>query len=536
MKTQNIMAWYRLVRPGESLLPPLMQVVTSADDIKVDQIFSEAIADINNPWMLEEIISTLKAAGANVEPLEAAIDKLAAGPDPEPEVDPAQSQSPAPVNPQKSANVKAAKSNRLSMGGILSAIKSRLPNRGPNAVSKRNPLASLMKHKKIAIVILILIILGIGYMAISRGGSPTIVSDGQNPEEFVDIPNISGENVTIVPTEEVSPQSTPQNNNLGGNDGSLGTSQADQTDEDFWASLGSSEVPERSPGILGYQTATTGVGIFLMLVLSLWAFFEGKIRNNGQEKALAFSILAIFTGWVTFPVLNLLSEIKVFGWFLVVFAALLVPWSLVTAVIWLQKDKTPITISLAIFTGVLFYAGSLPIISTLGTMFDATWPAWSGVTSVAGMFTLLMAGRFTEAALTLLILVLSILVVSLSVLEVGKKQGVAGSVTIGLIIIALFLGSNFGLNYLVSLLMTTYTLPVPVIVVLKIAAPILAWAFSLVVSILIGAGMGDMEVGFNENKIQVGIKKTGGFVQNIADFGILGTIIPLFLGVINTLF
>jgi hypothetical protein len=95
--------------------------------------------------------------------------------------------------------------------------------------------------------------------------------------------------------------------------------------------------------------------------------------------------------------------------------------------------------------------------------------------------------------------------------------------------------ANWGLNSGVNYLVNTQNLSVTVTVVLKVLVPILSWVVSLLISVGIGVALGDVEVGRQENRQNIGLQKTGTFVQNIADFGILGTIIPLFLGVIIVL-
>lgn len=314
------------------------------------------------------------------------------------------------------------------------------------------------------------------------------------------------------------------------------TSAGQSSEMNFWSNLKSEQVPERSPGILGFQTATTAVGIVLMIVLSLWAWSEGSVRNNGQKGALFFSILSVITGWITLPILNFLAGTTVVGWFVVGFVLLAVLWALSASTIWSQTDKTPITITLALFVSSLFYSGKLTVISAIGTLFNLTWPAWTGITTMSGMITLLMTGRFLEATLTIFVLILSAVVIAFSIMEVGKKHGHTASITIGVIIIVLFLVSNWGLNSFVAWLIATQGLSVFVSVIFKVVAPILAWVISLFASVMIGVFMGDIQVGFTENRQNLGIQKSGGYLQNIADFAILGTVIPLILGVIIVFF
>jgi hypothetical protein len=116
-------------------------------------------------------------------------------------------------------------------------------------------------------------------------------------------------------------------------------------------------------------------------------------------------------------------------------------------------------------------------------------------------------------------------------MEVGKKHGTWAALIISLSILALFALLNWGLgvgvNYLVAQGITQ-----TMSVVLNVLAPILAWLGSLVLSIAIGVGLGDTEIGRTENKQRLGLEKSGTFLQNIADFLILGTLIPLIFGVI----
>jgi hypothetical protein len=307
-------------------------------------------------------------------------------------------------------------------------------------------------------------------------------------------------------------------------------------DQDFWSVLAQTEVPELSPGNLnGKLNAKTAVGIVLMLVLTLWAIGEGAVRKKGQNGALFFSIVALCAGWLTMPILVAISDVQTVGWFFVWSVFLAILWALSISTTKSQNDLSPITVALALFTASLFYIGKLSIIKAIGALFGLTWVAWTHVTSLGGVVTLLMTGRGADSLLTVLILILSLCVIFLASKEVGKKHGHWAAMLIGSIIVIAFYLANWGLNSGVNYLVNTQNLSVTVTVVLKVLVPILSWVVSLLISVGIGVALGDVEVGRQENRQNIGLQKTGTFVQNIADFGILGTIIPLFLGVIIVL-
>jgi len=308
-------------------------------------------------------------------------------------------------------------------------------------------------------------------------------------------------------------------------------------DQTFWNSLGNVQVKELSPGNLGWKfNAKTSVGIFLMFVLTLWAVGEGAVRKKGQNGALFFAIVALLAGWLTLPVLIMISTAKT-GWFFLGMMFLALLWGLSISTVKSQGDLSPITVAIALFTASLFYVGKLTVISTIGFLFGAIWPAWTGVTNIGGLLTLLISGRGASAVLTFLIVVLSSVVLYLSSKEVGKKHGYWSSAFIGFVVIVVFALSNWGLNAGVTYLLTTSPdMSASIAVVLKVLAPVLAWVVSLLASVGIGVAMGDVEVGRDENRQKLGLSQTGGFIQNIADFGILGTIVPLFLGVIVQIF
>lgn len=307
-------------------------------------------------------------------------------------------------------------------------------------------------------------------------------------------------------------------------------------DVSFWSDLKRYQVPETSPGNLGWQfSAKTAIGALLMLFLSFEAYGEGKIRKKGQNGASLFTTVALLAGWLTMPVLMLMSATKLMGWFVFGSLFLGVLWAMTASTVWSQNDLTPITVALALFTSSLFFVGKLAIISAIGVLFGAVWPAWVGVTTLGGVITLLMTSRASMAILTILITFLGIIVIYMASIEVGKKHGKWSALMIGLAIIIIFSLTNWGLSALVQYFVNTQNLTIMITVVLKVLVPILSWFISLVSAIGFGVAMGDVEVGRAENRQSLGLEKTGTFIQNIADFAILGTIIPLFLGVIIAL-
>jgi len=310
-------------------------------------------------------------------------------------------------------------------------------------------------------------------------------------------------------------------------------SQAEKNDKSFWSSWTVSEVPELSPGNMGNQlSAKTVVGLILMVVLTLWSWGEGSIRRKSQQGASYFTVLGLLAGWLTMPILVWVTKATYPGWILVGVSVVIWLWSNAASTIKSQSDMTPFLTALALFTASLFYYGKLTFIVTFGGLFGATWTAWQGVTTIAGAFTLLMTGRGIEAVLTLVILVLGLTVMVMASLEVGKKHGVWSAFFIAATIILTFGLANWGLGAGVEYLVQAQGTSVAVTVVLNVLAPILAWILSLLVSVGIGVALGDTEVGKAENRQRLGLEKTGTFMQSIADFGILGTLTPLFFGVI----
>jgi hypothetical protein len=307
-------------------------------------------------------------------------------------------------------------------------------------------------------------------------------------------------------------------------------------DQSFWSGLRNIKVPELSPGNLeGQLNATTAVGLFLMVALTLWAIGEGGVRKKGQNGAMFFSAVALLAGWLTMPILTIIS-IQSLGWFILGLLFVTTLWVLTASTIWSQNDLSPITVALAIFTASMFYYGKLTIITSIGALFGVAWGAWTGVTSMGGIITLLMTGRADAAFLSILIIVLGLLVIYMASVEVGKKHGPWSALVIGVIIIIVFYLSSWGLSSLAQWLINTQDPSIIITVVIKVLVPVLSWVASLLLAVGIGVALGDVEVGRSENKQRIGLERTGTFVQNIADFGILGTIIPLFLGVIIVLF
>ena len=336
--------------------------------------------------------------------------------------------------------------------------------------------------------------------------------------------------MSSTPTSETSINSAP---GTSINSSAPATLTADQK---FWADLRLADVPELSPGNLGGQlNAKTSVGIFLMFALILWSLGEGFIRKTGQNGSVFFTIIALIAGLFTLPALIIFSNVQPVGWLVLVLIIISGFWYLTISTIKSQSDLSPITVALALFTASLFYVGKLAVVKAIGSLFGATWAIWTHVTSVGGVLTLLMTGRGGEAMLTILILILGLLVIFMAGREVGKNHGHGAALVIGLAIIIVFLLSNWGLSYGATWLINNYHLAVTVAVVLKVVAPVLAWFVSLFASVGIGVALGDIEVGRQENRTKLGLGKTGNYMQNIADFGILGTIIPLFLGVILVL-
>lgn len=371
----------------------------------------------------------------------------------------------------------------------------------------------------------------IGYFMFAGGGST------QNQYDFSD-PNYTFVDPSI-PTGPTSLEFATQTPSEGVVPNLLVVPQPAPVDPDvsFWSSLKHLGVPELSPGNMGGQlTANTAVGLFLLLMLTLESFGEGKIRKKGQNGALFFTIVALLTGWFTMPILVLMSSGVSAGWFMIWSIVLGVLWAMTASTILSQNDLSPTTVALAIFTASLFYYGKLVIIAAIGVLFGAVWPVWVGVTTVGGAVTLLMSGRASLAILTIVIDLLGVLVIYLASIEVGKKHGHWSALMVGAAIITIFALSNWGLNSLILYLVTTQNLSITATVIFKVIAPILSWLFSLVGAIGFGVALGDVEVGRAENRQTLGLEKTGTFIQNIADFLILGTIIPLFLGVIVVLF
>jgi len=340
----------------------------------------------------------------------------------------------------------------------------------------------------------------------------------------------TGETADPTITPEISPSSITVDPNES-------ESLSEKKDRSFWSALVSKDVPELSPGNLNNQlSAKTAVGLILMVVLTLWSWGEGSIRRKSQQGANYFTILGLLAGWLTMPILVLITKASYPGWIMIGVMVVVWLWSNAASTVKSQSDLTPFLTALGLFTATLFYYGKLIFISTLGALFGATWAPWTGVTTVFGAFTLLFTGRGMEALLTILIIILGITVIVLASLEVGKKHGKGSAFFIALLILLVFGLGNWGLTAGVEYLVQAQNTSVIVTAVLNILAPILAWIFSLLAAVGIGVAMGDTEVGRTENRQVLGLQKTGTFLQNIADFGILGTLIPLFFGVIIILF
>jgi len=375
-----------------------------------------------------------------------------------------------------------------------------------------------------AITLIVLVL--IGYFVFSNGGGVA------TPYDFASEPTFTSPDLGTDPALGFAPQIPEENLGLDSISPTLSS-----PDQDFWSQLHLSQVPELSPGNLEWLlNAKTAVGIFLLLMISLEALGEGKIRKKGQNGAFFFTIVALMAGWLTMPTLIAIAAAKTIGWFVVGVLFLGVLWALTYSTIKSQNDLTPITVALAVFTASLFYVGKLVVITTIGALFGLVWPAWIGVTTLGGVLTLLMSGRASASILTVVIVLFGALVIYLASKEVGKKHGHWSAMMVGAAIIIIFFLSNWGLNSLIAYLVRTQNLTLMVTVVLKVIAPILAWLTSLISAIGFGVAMGDVEVGRSENRQTLGLEKTGTFIQNIADFAILGTIIPLFLGVIIVLF
>jgi len=402
---------------------------------------------------------------------------------------------------------------------LLGFLKKKEDPVGVRAETAKKPAKGGKKWLIIGgIVLLVVAVMVAAVMFLGGGGSSYSFADPVLPPSSDGSPG--GSSPSTPSTQPAVPTEEP-------------LSQAEKNDKSFWSSWTVSEVPELSPGNMGNQlSAKTVVGLILMVVLTLWSWGEGSIRRKSQQGASYFTVLGLLAGWLTMPILVWVTKATYPGWILVGVSVVIWLWSNAASTIKSQSDMTPFLTALALFTASLFYYGKLTFIVTFGGLFGATWTAWQGVTTIAGAFTLLMTGRGIEAVLTLVILVLGLTVMVMASLEVGKKHGVWSAFFIAATIILTFGLANWGLGAGVEYLVQAQGTSVAVTVVLNVLAPILAWILSLLVSVGIGVALGDTEVGKAENRQRLGLEKTGTFMQSIADFGILGTLTPLFFGVI----
>ncbi len=307
------------------------------------------------------------------------------------------------------------------------------------------------------------------------------------------------------------------------------------TSQSVTASEISKKAPELSPTLKKEWNEKDMVGVVLMLVLTGFAFGEGGVRKKGQSGAMFFSMVGVIAGWSTMPILVAISGMQTVGWQVVGLIVIAILWATAFSTIQSQNDLTPIIVALGLFTATLFYWGHMEVIPVIGALFGAKWTAWSGVTTFAGSLSYLMTHQSVKAYLTIFIFIFGGITIYLASKEVGKKHGSGSALIIGVAIIVVFILSQWGLTYGLTVLKAT-GLSKQAIFVFQLLVPILAWVISLLTSVGIGLAMGDVEVGRAENKQRAGIEKTGTFIQNIADFGILGTIVPLFLGVIMIFF
>ena len=315
------------------------------------------------------------------------------------------------------------------------------------------------------------------------------------------------------------------------NPGSQGTNT-----EEFWADLGQTQPDQRSPGALGYMTALTGFGIFLRLMLTMFAMLDVKVRLKTQPGAFFFMLAGLAAGWLTLPIFNLIASSTSIGVQMLLFTLLGVLWGVTVIAIFAEKDRTAISAALALFGAALFYEGAFKALPVLGGFFGQQWPMWSGIYSVGGVLTLIWSGRTVHAALTLFVIALGIISIITAAQEVGKKKGMRASIMTGVIVVGVFILTNYLLGLGVSALLARQVSPsVEVKLVFEVLRPLLAWVLSFVISMVIGMLMGDIEVGFAENKGQSGMSGGSFSFQNIADFAFLATVVPLYLGVIITI-
>ncbi|EKD52710.1 MAG: hypothetical protein ACD_61C00267G0001 [uncultured bacterium] len=517
MDTNKFRKWYDMVRPG-SAGAAVYAALKQRSDAEADALLDQALmGNKSAEWLKAQLNSESPAQSA--EPTYTPVIPLPAG---------------SGSRPTRAERIRARGSQRTSSPDPKPARTS--PFKGLFAKKPRGeavegvvveegkkPAGTGKKMLLVVVVALLLLALAVGaFFMFSGSGSAYPSFDTMYP---------TGESLTDpTGTPEISPTSIPVDPNQS-------ESLSEKKDRSFWSELISKEVPELSPGNLNNQlSAKTAVGLILMVVLTLWSWGEGSIRRKSQQNAGYFGIRGLLAGWLTMPILVLVSKATLPGWIMVGVGFLIWLWAYAASTIKSQSDLTPFLTALGLFTATLFYYGKLTFITTLGTLFGATWASWTGVTTVLGVFTLLFTGRGIEALLTILIIILGITVIILASLEVGKKHGKGSAFFIALLILLVFGFSNWGLTAGVEYLVQVQNTSVLVTVVLNVLAPILAWVFSLLTAVGIGVAMGDTEVGRTENRQVLGLQKTGTFLQNIADFGILGTLIPLFFGVIIILF
>lgn len=405
------------------------------------------------------------------------------------------------------------------------------PTIGGQSGAKSKPSMKTILIMAGAGAVVLLIVAAIAFFALGSSGTPADGGFSANSPETSDNLGISD---VVTPTDTVTDPTNP--NMILPTSPSGAEAASNNADRQFWFGMRSIKVPELSPGNLGGQLdAKTVIGIILMLVLTVFAFFEGKGRAKGQQGSLFFSMAGVLAGWFAMPIMVFMAGASA-GMFWVSSLVLVCLWVTAATTIKSQSDLTPSIVALAVFTASLFYVGKLEAITAIGALFGFTWPAWVGVTTISGAITLMMTGRATQAILTMVIFFLSLTVIYFASREVGKKHSKWAPYLIGFAIILLFSLLNWGLGAGVVWLVASTKVPVMVEVILRILAPLLAWLLSLLGSIIIGASLGDVEVGMRENRQRLGLEKTGTFIENMSDFMILGTIIPLFLGVIIIFF
>jgi len=417
-----------------------------------------------------------------------------------------------PVAPV-SKPVEPGKKSKFKLPNTLFASSKKSEGNGaPGSKSKKNNQIVIVAIA--GVFVLILLIMAVLVL-------PSLMGNGSNQgSDFYSSPTLPGAD----PSSILVPEAQPTEATVTGSG-------------DYWQSLSQVQPEQKSPGILGYLTALTGFGIFLRLLLGVWGLLDANVRKKNQPAAMLVMCLSIAAGWLTLPILNFLaSKPNEAGWFIVGALVLGVVWAIPVAMIWVQKDKTPLTVALSIFVSAVFYAGKMAIVPALGTYFGAIWPLWQGVYSLGGMFALIWGGRAAEAALTMFVYLGGLTVIFLSIQEVGKGKRMATALMTGGIVIGVFLLSSWGIGALFNSLLAGQMNPtVELVVLLAVLRPLLAWVISLVVSIGIGVARGDIEVGgIGENRASQGLALSQ-YIQNVADFAFLGTVIPLFLGVIMVL-